>query len=697
MHRESLALTILRYLFTFGLFAFMAMLYWSSALLERDMKEVQSSLSRIGRDLESLKSHGVSLGPATSSFARPLGRSLQHVDEAFPNLLVADPFYDTTLPGLLGKDFVPSGTLHGSSIGRPDNLHPFNQWAHISAWTSQCSLTVARNTFGKYESYSPYAALKVEERRDPQTKIPEYWIHLRDDLFWEPLRPSSAPRGVVLAPVFMEKHPVTAHDFKFFYDAVMNPHVQEPQAVTLRMFLRDIEEFRVIDDHTFVVRWRTKEILQPDGQKLPMPDYVAFSHTVSLRPLPRFVFQHFADGSKIVEEDEDPNIYRSHSIWAQNFSRHWASQVIISCGPWIFDGMGDKEIHFRRNRDFFDPYANLVEKMVVDFKESFDSIWQSFKAGVFDTHTVQPELLREYEEFILSPQYRNQVKNNLAIERLDYVARSYYYIGWNQARPFFQSTKVRQAMTIAIDRQRIIDQILHGMGVQMTGPFFPFSEATDPLIVPFPYDPIRARFLLQEEGWYDHDADGILDKEIDGERVPFQFSLTYYVKNPTTKAICEYISTALKEIGVDCRLRGVELSDLSATFDDKNFDAVALGWALGTPPEDPRQLWYSAGAKQKGSSNAVGFSNAEADAIINALQFEYNREKRIALYHRFNQIIYEEQPYTFLYAPKVAYLFREYLQNVFLPVERQDLVPGADVQEPQTQIYWIKNERENAG
>ena len=167
--------------------------------------------------------------------------------------------------------------------------------------------------------------------------------------------------------------------------------------------------------------------------------------------------------------------------------------------------------------------------------------------------------------------------------------------------------------------------------------------------------------------------------------------MTYYVKNPTTKSTCEYISKALKDIGVDCRLKGVDIADLSSTFENKSFDALHLGWGYGTPPEDPRQVWSSEGAKEKGSSNAIGFANAEVDAIIEKLNYETDQEKRTALYHRFDAIIHDEQPYTFLYTAKASLLYRDYLQNVFIPAARQDLIHGADVGEPDSSIFWIKD------
>jgi peptide/nickel transport system substrate-binding protein len=150
------------------------------------------------------------------------------------------------------------------------------------------------------------------------------------------------------------------------------------------------------------------------------------------------------------------------------------------------------------------------------------------------------------------------------------------------------------------------------------------------------------------------------------------------------------VSTALKEIGVKCTLNGVDMADISNIFDDKNFDAYYLAWVLGDPPEDLRQIWHSSGAKEKGSLNSIGFANKEVDQIISQLDYEYNREKRIELYHRFARIFHEEAPYTLLYTPKVSLLSRQYLQNVFLPVDRQDLIPGAITAEPEPSIFWIK-------
>lgn len=713
MRKEPIGLYIFRVLVGIGLFFFMCMLYWSSELVEDQLRNIRTDLSQLkaemqnlksdnGKikqelfqaidDLQSFKGEGIPLTPQTTSKKI---KNRPHIDPSLPNILTEDLFYKETLPKLLGPNFKPHGIRRNATIGKPDNLHPFNNWVDVSTWNDQCTVSLANLEFGKYETMAPDMAIKIEARKMKDSDNPEFWVHLRENVFWQPLDPSLFPSQIELAPHFLKKHPVTSHDFKLYCDALMNPYVQEPGAVALRNYLGDIQDVEIVDDLTFIVRWKTEDVKQPDGSVIPRIRYIAKLMTGGLRPLAGFVYKYFADGTKIVDDEHDPNIYRTNSVWAQNFSKHWAKNIIVSCGPWIFDGWTDRQISFRRNPDHYAPLAALVERIEIQFKNSIESIWQDFRDGKLDSYTLQPTQLSELESLLKSKPYLEQAQNGLAIEQLEYLNRSYSYLAWNQARVFFKSPKVRRALTMAIDRQRIIRGNLNGMGVEIHGPFFVRSKSNNPNISPWPYDPQEAKKLLAEEGWYDSDGDGTIDKEIDGKKVQFRFSITYFVKNPTTKSVCEYIATALKEIGIDCQLNGVDTADLSAIFDDKNFDALSLAWSLGTPPEEPRQLWHSSGAKERGSSNMVGFSNKEVDQIIDSLQFEYDPEKRLKLYHRFDEIIHQEQPYTFLYTPKVMFLFREYLQNVFIPSQRLDLVPEADVEEPQPSIFWLRQNADN--
>lgn len=692
MNREPLSLYTLRLIITLGIFAFMGMIYWSSSLLEENLNKLRVQVSDIKTDISLLR-QDLLRQPRNALTKEPLQQIRPHINPHLPNMLSVDPFTTHTLPEkLLPPQFKPKGTLKSAETGHPANLHPFNNLVPVPIFNQLVSDAIASLTYGKYEELAEGMAIKMEERVNPETGLQEFWVHLRDNLYWQPLRQEFFGSNIQIAPFFKERHPVTAEDFKLYVDAVLNPHNQMPLALAARSQLEAIEGIEVIDPLTFVVRWKGKEIETADGKKEKRIKYLARFLTAGLRPLASFVYKYFPNGKKIIEDDSDPNTYRTNSVWAQNLAQHWSQQILICCGPWFFESISDRELRLVRNPDHYNPYAALAEQMVIEFKDSPDAIFQAFKANQIDSYEVMPEKLLEMQDFLKTASYQQQASAGAKIQELDYVGRLYFYIGWNQANPLFKSAKVRRALTLAIDRKRIINQIMNGLAVPIHGTFYVYSKENDPDISPWPFDPQEAKRLLEEEGWFDNDGDGILDKVIDGKKKPFQFTLNYFGRYPVRKSICEFIATSLKEIGIICEINGLDTADYTAAFDDKKFDAQMMGWVFGTPPDDPKQIWYSAYAKEKGSSNFIGYQNAETDNIIDTLEYEYNPAKRLELYRRFDRIIYEECPYTFLYTPKNALFYRSYLKNLFIPAERQDLIPGATVGEPSTSFTYIEYE-----
>ncbi|WP_213358379.1 ABC transporter substrate-binding protein [Chlamydiifrater phoenicopteri] len=688
------------------------LLYWSSDLLERDIKTVKGSVTDIRsdvRDIVSLikqthKSCGSpssmqSLGEESRDIASLCCFDDKNVgDPSLPNLLFSDPYVSSTLPTLLGDKFLPKGVLRWANVCRPENLSPFNGFENIVRMYEICVPSLATQHVGKYEKFAPELAVKIEEKLlDDGSGDKEFRIYLRPNVFWHPIDPNLFPKTFSLHPMFLEKKPVTAEDFKFFYDVVMNPYVADMRAVSLRAYFEDIVSFVVHNDLEFSVRWKAHPVPEEDGKVVNKVQYAAFINTLCLQPLPSFVYKYFSSGEKIVPEDEEEDTYRVNSIWAQNFSTHWALNYIVSCGPYIFSGMDSERIRFLRNPDYFNPLAALVEEKIVLLRDSTDSLFQDFKAGNIDIAYLPPNHKENLESFMKSPSYQLQAGKGEGIRMVSSLDKAYSYVGWNCFSVFFQDADVRRAMNMAIDRNRIIDQVLGGDGFTISGPFSIHSPSYNHSVQGWPYSPEEASRLLEEAGWIDRDGDGIREKVVDGIVVPFQFRLCYYVKSVTSRTIAEYISTACKEIGVDCSLLGLDVADLSLAFEEKNFDAILMGWCLGSPPEDPRALWHSEGALEKGSANAVGFKNQEADAIIEKLSYEYDKEKRLQLYHRFHEIIHEEAPYTFLYSRNSILLYRDYVKNIFVPKMHTDLIPEAQDGVVNLSMAWLSKEEECLG
>jgi peptide/nickel transport system substrate-binding protein len=234
----------------------------------------------------------------------------------------------------------------------------------------------------------------------------------------------------------------------------------------------------------------------------------------------------------------------------------------------------------------------------------------------------------------------------------------YSYIGWNEERPFFKDRRVRQVLTMLINRDSINEYLLKGLGHVISGPFYIYGHQGDPNIQPWPYDPQKAKQLLDEAGWVDHDGDGICDK--DG--VPFKFRFMTVSGTPFYERLAKLIKDEMAKVGIELTVDPYEWSVFQERLNTRSFDAVTLAWG-GTVEEDPYQIWHSSQIGNRGS-NYVGFKNAEADSLIEQARRTMDEDKRNELYPRLHRILHEEQPYTFMFTRPFLQLLDRRFENV---------------------------------
>ncbi|MCI0372569.1 MAG: peptide-binding protein [candidate division NC10 bacterium] len=231
-------------------------------------------------------------------------------------------------------------------------------------------------------------------------------------------------------------------------------------------------------------------------------------------------------------------------------------------------------------------------------------------------------------------------------EKYRYLSNSYAYLGFNLKDPRFADRAVRRALAHAIDKREIIEGVLLGLAQEAVGPYKPGTWWYTEAVRTLPYDPDRAKELLQEAGWRDRDGDGILDK---GGK-PFRFTIRTNQGNSVRIQTAEIIQRRLKAVGIDVNIHVVEWAAFINTFIRKrDFEAIILGWGLGLDP-DQYEIWHSSktGPDQL---NHISYSNPEVDRLLESGRRTFNQERRKAIYGEFQKVLAEDQPVVFLYVP----------------------------------------------
>jgi len=227
--------------------------------------------------------------------------------------------------------------------------------------------------------------------------------------------------------------------------------------------------------------------------------------------------------------------------------------------------------------------------------------------------------------------------------------------------PLFGDREIRRALTMAIDRTSIMEAVTTAAGEtygrEATGTVTPelckdFAEDIEPL----PYDLERAKGILASRGWKDTNGNGTLDK--DGRE--FRFVLNFNSGNRRRYDACVYIQSMLKQIGVTVEIEPIEGTVFFARMRQKDFHAALSGWSAALVI-DPTDVWHS-GAEHV--FNFCSYSNPEVDRLIKAGLVEMDREKRRVIWKEMQRLIYEDQPYTFLYWHNGIALVHKRFQNV---------------------------------
>jgi peptide/nickel transport system substrate-binding protein len=240
----------------------------------------------------------------------------------------------------------------------------------------------------------------------------------------------------------------------------------------------------------------------------------------------------------------------------------------------------------------------------------------------------------------IQPAESERLENSGSARLLAYPSRAYTFLAWNTANPLFEDARVRRALTLALDRQAIVDALLYGYGAVAVTDVMPFQWQFAEDIQPWPYNVEQARELLADAGWTDTDGDGIVDK--DGR--PFRFVLETNQGNDLREDIIVIVQNDLRDVGIDVQPRLAEWNSLIDRLKQKDFEAVVSGWSVDFK-FDPSETLSCGG----GVYNYPSYCNPDADALVEAALTTLDQEEARPLWHQYQEIIHQDQPYTFLF------------------------------------------------
>ncbi|NLA75402.1 MAG: hypothetical protein GX846_08040 [Deltaproteobacteria bacterium] len=432
---------------------------------------------------------------------------------------------------------------------------------------------------------------------------------------------------------FSDGQPVTADDVIFSYETTVNPAID---ALSTATYLQDVDHVEKINNKH--VRFTMKRVY--------------------------FKSLAICGGIPIIPE----HIYKFNT--PDEFNKRISNPV--GSGPYIFEKWDvGREIVISKNLKYWGKMPN-VDKIKFRIITNDAAAIQALRAGQVD-FIQQPSP----EQFYEMSQDREFTEKNYCLSYW-HPGSGFFWIGWNQDRPFFKDKRVRLAMTHIIDREKIIKYILKNPKAMIpTGNFYIHGPQYDSAIKPWPYDPERAKELLDEAGWKDTNGNGIRDT--DG--VEFRFKYQIVSSTSIHEQMAKLVKDEAAKVGIEVVIDPYEWSVFVNRVYDRKFDAVNLS-TVGGLAGDPYQSWHSSQIGNRGS-NHVGFNVPEADKLMEEARVTIDDEKRNKLYHQFHRILHEEQPYTFIYTrPGEAFLNKRF-ENVkthllginhfewYVPKERQ--------------------------
>ena len=422
-------------------------------------------------------------------------------------------------------------------------------------------------------------------------------------------------------------HPFDANDVAFSWRVYGNPGIDcgEKRARFLKIVKVEVLNYLTV---RFTFGHQYYNVLDTLGDMCLLP-----AHLYDLSD------KDNADGQK--RRAADPSWKPSQEEEAEYVNKNPHNREWVGLGPyklarWTADGL--EAVRFD---GYFDPknagYFDEIRWRAIPDDEA------AFQAALNGELDFYPRMSADdyFGASTQAPSFTNHLYKGY------FYSAAYWYVGWNLQRPQLADVRVRRALAMLFDFDEFKRTFYKGLAVQVTGSGSVYAPGYDRDLAAMPYDPEKAKALLDEAGWTDRDGDGVRDKA----GVPLSIQLLVQPQNKPALAFGAKFQENLARVGIALQVTPLEFGALVERRQAREFDALVLGWSPGLET-DPEQIWHSSGAaKESRSSNFGGLADPAVDALIERGQRELDAAKRASIWRELQHRIYDLQPYLFCFNP----------------------------------------------
>ena len=288
------------------------------------------------------------------------------------------------------------------------------------------------------------------------------------------------------------------------------------------------------------------------------------------------------------------------------------------------------EIVLEKFADYHDGEPALDEIDVIYYDDNNTKL-MAFKNGDIDWCDLSPDLLAQYKS---DP----DVKDLITM----YETLGVHFVNLNLDSENLKDPKVREALSLAIDRQALIDNTLSGAGIPAGCWLAPQTPGHDDSAV-LEYDPEKAKQLLQEAG-------------------VSNLTLDCKVRKGQYEKYMTVVQSYWKEIGVTMNLSVEDSGVWSSDWADGNLEVTALGWfPLYADADNHMYTYFYSGNAAKKSSF---YNNPEVDDLLSRARVSQDPDERAELYKQADNIIVHEDWATIpLFWPEGTFVAKSYVKN----------------------------------